>query len=572
VETIGSGVGAPPPVEDPGAMASQVLGRDFALDIRSCLRRGWALVKGDFWPIVGINALILALLAAAGSLAAGGARDAFWVGPSALAVLLNGPFMGGLYLFYLKKLRGESAGVETAFSGFSNRFLHLFLGSFVTSTLTWLGFLCLVLPGIYLAVAWFFTLALIIDKRIDFWPAMNVSLRVVTKHWWKFAVALIAFGLVGVSGVLACGVGIFITMPIAMAAVMCAYEDVFGTVPAPASSPTAEAGPGGTVVLPGSATGGAGLGWKPTKPVLGGLAVLALVVALLALISTHAPRGHLRVPRPKRSIAVQQQDAAANSAVAEASHALDTASSAFGSVTERVVTEAINFGSGNLISVPDSPTNNADAGEKLARNIRQLELLGVDAYAEGQPPKLYALGMTLATLSEEEWDNATPEQVQAALASATTNEAPLVRMEAEDGAGALYAFKTREGSAGMLQVMGLAEGAPGVKIRYKLLKNATDAARADDFLARLQAAKTINSNPSRDNALALLAKDAAKAGQVAIVRESLGQINNAVTGDNAARESARLLAKRGLRRQAIEIAHTIHNAVIHDQAMAELAR
>ena len=64
--------------------------------------------------------------------------------------------------------------METAFTGFfSKRFLHLFLAHFVASALTVLGFLCLILPGIYLLVAWCFTLALIIDKGLDFWPAMN---------------------------------------------------------------------------------------------------------------------------------------------------------------------------------------------------------------------------------------------------------------------------------------------------------------------------------------------------------------------------------------------------------------
>ena len=79
-------------------------------------------------------------------------------------MLVWGPLMGGLLFYFLKKIRREATTVETAFCGFSQRFLHLFLAGFVTSLLIWLGFVCLVLPGIYLLVAWMFTLPLVVDK------------------------------------------------------------------------------------------------------------------------------------------------------------------------------------------------------------------------------------------------------------------------------------------------------------------------------------------------------------------------------------------------------------------------
>ena len=93
--------------------------------------------------------------------------------------------------------------VETAFAGFSNRFLHLFLGSFVSLLLTALGFLCLILPGIYLWVAWIFTLPLIMDKRLDFWSAMELSRKMVTRHWWKlFGFVILFWRLLHVAGFL----------------------------------------------------------------------------------------------------------------------------------------------------------------------------------------------------------------------------------------------------------------------------------------------------------------------------------------------------------------------------------
>jgi hypothetical protein len=161
------------PEANPDAPADGIIAPDYSLDIGSCLRRGWALLRSDFWPLVGMTALVVVLLAAASS-AAGAIVDNAnnrnsSPAASFLYLLLKGPLVGGLQLYFLHKIRGRRATVETVFSGFSARFfLHLFLAGFVTTTLTTLGYLCLIVPGIYLTIAWTFTLALVIDKQLHF--------------------------------------------------------------------------------------------------------------------------------------------------------------------------------------------------------------------------------------------------------------------------------------------------------------------------------------------------------------------------------------------------------------------
>ena len=255
MKTQVEGVASTPPPEYAEAMSGEMLARDYTLDIGSCISRGWALVRGDFWPFIGITALVLALLSAAGgftmSISASSGFDHSSFGHTApntslLSMLLGGPLIGGLYLYYLKKIRGEAANVETVFSGFSPRFLHLFLGSFVTWALTWLGFLCLILPGIYLFVVWLFTMPLIIDKRLEFWPAMQLGRKMVSKHFWQVFAFSLVLGLLCFAGCLALIVGIFFVTPVAIAALMYAYEDIFNApkrvceasrAPAAAASP-----------------------------------------------------------------------------------------------------------------------------------------------------------------------------------------------------------------------------------------------------------------------------------------------------------------------------------------------
>jgi serine/threonine protein kinase len=219
--------------------AGEILARDYTLNIRHCLRRGWTLVRNDFWPLVGMSAFVLAVLSAAPSsgMALSNGQSSGTI--SILGILLGGPLMGGLYLYFLKKIRREATGVETAFTGFRQPFPHLVIAGFLASLLTGLGFLCLILPGIYLFVAWILTFPLIVDQRLDFWPAMRLSRKVISKHWWKFLGFLIVLGLINLAGLLACFIGLLVTFPITFAALTYAYEDIVGAVKSPvAASPS----------------------------------------------------------------------------------------------------------------------------------------------------------------------------------------------------------------------------------------------------------------------------------------------------------------------------------------------
>jgi len=111
---------------------------------------------------------------------------------------------------------------------FSSVFVQTMLGALVASLLTGVGFLFCLLPGIYLGVAWKFTLALIMDQHLEFWEAMEVSRKVVTRHWWHLFALLLLSALLNLAGLLCCCVGFFVTMPVTVFALMYAYEDIFG--------------------------------------------------------------------------------------------------------------------------------------------------------------------------------------------------------------------------------------------------------------------------------------------------------------------------------------------------------
>lgn len=202
---------------DPKAYADDLIARAAKLDIGSCLERGWNLLKANFWPLVGTTFVLFIVMLIAQSIPFLGLL---------VGLLLTGVFYGGLYFFYLKKIRGEPAELGDAFAGFSLAFLPLMLASLVVTLLTTLGLLLLILPGIYLAVSYAFVYMLIVDHKLEFWCAMEVSRRVVTAQWWRVFGLMILGGIIAILGVLGLIIGIFITMPILIGAIAYAFEDL----------------------------------------------------------------------------------------------------------------------------------------------------------------------------------------------------------------------------------------------------------------------------------------------------------------------------------------------------------
>jgi hypothetical protein len=144
-----------------------------------------------------------------------------------------------------------------------------------------------------------------------------------------------------------------------------------------------------------------------------------------------------------------------------------------------------------------------------------------------------------------------------------------------------YGFKNRDGSVGLLEVVGYAENSSGVKIRYKLAEPTTNrliqtrgvTKESRELLsARMEAASSMINYDAKDKSLALIAADAARAGDAEIANTSCAQIINGTARDTAMHETALLLAKSGLRKQAIELAKGINNYTLRDQALSELAQ
>jgi uncharacterized membrane protein len=235
---------------------------DYELDIVACLTTAWRLFQQQFSTLFGPTMMYLLICFGLGIF---GALP--YIGPlfSLCSMVIGGPLMAGLYVVYLRVIRGETPPLGSVFDGFRKMFGLLFLGQWVAGILAFVPLLAGILvlffsvgltvimglvkgsaswptfevlaPGlalfllgvpvsIFLTVNWMFSLPMILDQRLDFWTAMKRSGRQVRRHWWSCLALLVVMSILNFAGALCCLVGLVVTMPISMLVLMCAYETV----------------------------------------------------------------------------------------------------------------------------------------------------------------------------------------------------------------------------------------------------------------------------------------------------------------------------------------------------------
>lgn len=251
---------------DPKTFAADLIARSGKIDIFSCLDRSFKLWTSQFGPIVGSTLLFVVVIFAISLVPIAG---------SIAQLVLTGVFYGGLYYYYLGRMRGQTRTVGDIFKGFSLRTGSLIGGGVLMSIIPvlavmifagpWffgfiaamakaeaaggmpqvtapsglmlLGVIAGSLIGMYLSVSFVFTIPLIIDRGLGAWQAMMVSLRVVSHQWFRvFFLSLLA-GILVMLGLIGLLVGIFLTMPLLFGALLYAYEDICNPKGA-ASTPT----------------------------------------------------------------------------------------------------------------------------------------------------------------------------------------------------------------------------------------------------------------------------------------------------------------------------------------------
>ncbi len=193
-------------------------------DIGACFNIALAALKRDLLNIVLANfviGLVITLVCGLGLIPFIG-----WIA----VILLVPPLVIGFIRFNAKCVRGQPATLGDCFSGF-DVFGTSVLSYILMVLLVLVGTVLCILPGIYLAIAYTFVWNLLADRKGSAWECLEMSRQAVTAHWgWALLLMFVA-SLLAYAGIIACIIGVFVTMPFYGLMLAAAYDRLFADQP-----------------------------------------------------------------------------------------------------------------------------------------------------------------------------------------------------------------------------------------------------------------------------------------------------------------------------------------------------
>jgi hypothetical protein len=219
----------------------------YQLDVVDSIKQGWKILNQNLGGFIGF--LLLSVLLYFVSFCFCG-----------IPLLFAGNLFAGFYIVAMKIQKQQSVTFENFFDGFRNsNFPQILLETLVIGAMTiviyipiyavrislsfsdmqttdpvkfWsiYGFATLVgwIILMFIGIIYMFAIPLIIDQRVEFWPAMELSRKVVMQRWVSFLSLSILLSLLNFAGFLLCGIGLLWTTPLYFCSVMAAYNQVVG--------------------------------------------------------------------------------------------------------------------------------------------------------------------------------------------------------------------------------------------------------------------------------------------------------------------------------------------------------
>lgn len=169
---------------------------------------GWNAVTSNFWIFI-----LLGLIYCAAS--------------ATVPILLQGPVALGLQWAALRQISGQRADVNDLAFGF-NLFPAAVLVCLVTSILIGFATLFFIIPGLIAAALLQFPYLIVIDRNVDFWTAIKESFDVSQRHFGSLLVLYLLQLCLVIGGILLCGVGVLVAVPVIYASAAAAYIELFG--------------------------------------------------------------------------------------------------------------------------------------------------------------------------------------------------------------------------------------------------------------------------------------------------------------------------------------------------------
>lgn len=145
----------------------------------------------------------------------------------------------GLGLLGIRRAAGKDTPLSTLWEPYS-QFIPLVVMLVLMGLLIVGGFFLLVLPGIYLAVAYSFAPYLMIEKNMGVWEALETSRKAITPCWWRYFGLLLIAVLLFIVGTIPLLIGLVWVLPIMAIAIGEVFVATFETASAEGFSTDAD--------------------------------------------------------------------------------------------------------------------------------------------------------------------------------------------------------------------------------------------------------------------------------------------------------------------------------------------
>ncbi len=222
-----------------GSLEKGVAG-DYLFSVRAILRESWEKTKGAKLAIhlgyLVVFAVSIALILASAVLfffigpeneTAGGAGGAVGMVMQLALTAVCLPMWAGLTMIGIRRAVDQPLSYKSPLQYFHKTLPMIAMYILMTIFMV-IGFLLLIIPGIYLMMAYMLSYPLMVEKNLGIWSSMETSRRAITHRWFRFTGLFFILGLLNIIALIPLGIGLIWTIPMTHVAIGIAYRNMFG--------------------------------------------------------------------------------------------------------------------------------------------------------------------------------------------------------------------------------------------------------------------------------------------------------------------------------------------------------
>ncbi|MDH3636085.1 MAG: hypothetical protein OES20_15400 [Gammaproteobacteria bacterium] len=144
-----------------------------------------------------------------------------------VAIAATMPMIAGITIMAIRHAQKKSVSPSSVFNYF-HRIPGAILWYILMSLMITLGYILLIIPGIYLSFAYMFSLPLMIEKDMTAWQALETSRKAVTRIWFRATGFLLLIILLVTLGMIPLTIPLIWIIPWVSLAYALVYFKLFG--------------------------------------------------------------------------------------------------------------------------------------------------------------------------------------------------------------------------------------------------------------------------------------------------------------------------------------------------------